>query len=43
MKRKPGLLIGLASAILTFGVLMVTVGKPSYYKHFQQCQQAEKR
>lgn len=33
MKRKPKFLIVLLSAILTFGTLLATVGKPPFAKH----------
>jgi hypothetical protein len=36
MKRKPRFLIAIASAIITFGVLFATVGKPKY---FDKCHQ----
>ncbi len=31
MNRKTGFLIAIASAIITFGVLFATVGKPKYF------------
>ena len=36
MKRKPGFLIAIASAIITFGILFATVGKPKYFDKMQQ-------
>lgn len=36
MNRKPRFLIAIASAIITFGVLFATVGKPKY---FDKCHQ----
>jgi hypothetical protein len=40
MKRKPRFLIAVASAIITFGVLFATVGKPKYmnkFHHNKEC------
>ncbi len=33
MKRSPRFLIVIASAILTFGILFATVGKPKYFDY----------
>lgn len=33
MKRKPKFLIVLASAAITFGILVAAIGKPPYAKH----------
>jgi hypothetical protein len=47
MKRKPRFLIAIASAIITFGVLFATVGKPKYMnklQHKMECNRsAEKK
>jgi hypothetical protein len=45
MNRKPRFLIAIASAIITFGVLFATVGKPKYFDkhhHKMECSQSEK-
>lgn len=37
MNRKPRFLIAIASAIITFGALFATIGKPKYFdKHHQK-------
>ena len=36
MKRKPKFLIVLLSAIISFGILVATVGKPPFAKHHPQ-------
>ncbi len=47
MKRKPRFLIAIASAIITFGILFATLGKPKYMNKFQHnkesCMSAEKK
>lgn len=35
MKGRPGFLIAVVSAIVTFGILFATVGKPRYLDHLQ--------
>lgn len=42
MKRKPGFLIAIASAIITFGILFATVGKPKYFEKMQQRMECSK-
>ena len=42
MKRKPGFLIAIASAIITFGILFATVGKPKYFDKMQQKMECSK-
>ena len=42
MKRKPGFLIAIASAIITFGILFATVGKPKYFDKMQQRMECSK-
>jgi len=42
VKRKPKFLIVLLSAIITFGTLFATVGKPPYAKHHPQFGHCEK-
>jgi hypothetical protein len=41
MNRKSKFLIGIVCAIITFGTLMATVGRPHYMKHFDHCHQSE--
>lgn len=41
MKRKSRFLVVALSAVITFGTLVVTIGKPFYLKHFQHCHQTE--
>ena len=44
MNRKPKIFIVLLSAIITFGILVATVGKPPYAKHhpnFGHCEKTE--
>lgn len=42
MNRKKRGIIFLISAVLTFGILAATVGKPHYAKHFKKgCEQTE--
>lgn len=36
MQRKNKFIILLMSALLTFGVLKLTIGKPPYLKHFEK-------
>ncbi len=46
MKRKPRFLIATASAILTFGILAATIGRPKYFEkhhHKMECHQAEQQ
>ena len=42
MKRKPRFLIAIASAIITFGVLFATVGKPKYLDKCNQKMECSK-
>lgn len=35
MNKKPKFLVGLLSAVITFGILLATVGKPPMMKHHQ--------
>ena len=44
MKRNPKILTALLTAIITFGTLFATVGKPTYMKHlppFGHCEKSE--
>ena len=44
MKKKSKFLIVLLTAIITFGTLFATVGKPTYMKHlppFGHCEKSE--
>ena len=46
MNRKPRFLIAIASAIITFGVLYATVGKPKYFcnQHYKmECNKSVER
>ena len=46
MRRKPKFLILLLSAIITFGTLAATVGKPNYLKQhcsFGQCEKTNQK
>lgn len=46
MKRKPKFLIVLLIAIITFGTLFASVGKPPYLKHYKafgNCEKSETR
>ncbi|MBK8053600.1 MAG: hypothetical protein IPK35_10110 [Saprospiraceae bacterium] len=42
MNRKSGFLIGIASAIITVGVLFATVGKPKYLDKCHQKMECRK-
>lgn len=41
MKKKSRLLVLLLSAIVTFGVLMASVERPSHMRHFKKCNNTE--
>ncbi len=40
MRKKPKFLVVLASAIITFGTLMATIG-PRHFEHFKHCNPTE--
>lgn len=42
MKRRPNFLIAIASAVITFGILFFTVGKPKYVEKMQQKMECSK-